>query len=32
VRAAIEERAEPFRNDDGYDVPGMALAVHAVPR
>jgi SAM-dependent methyltransferase len=31
VRAAIEERAEPFREGDGYDVPGMALAVHAVP-
>jgi SAM-dependent methyltransferase len=32
VRAAIEERAEPFRDGDGYDVPGMAIAVHAVPR
>jgi SAM-dependent methyltransferase len=32
VRAAIEERAEPFREGDGYDVPGMAIAVQAVPR
>jgi SAM-dependent methyltransferase len=32
VRAAIEERAEPFRDGDGYDVPGMAIAVHAVPQ
>jgi SAM-dependent methyltransferase len=30
VRAAIEERAEPFRDGDGYDVPGMAMAVHAL--
>jgi SAM-dependent methyltransferase len=32
VRAAIEERAEPFRDGDGYDVPGMAIAVHAMPQ
>jgi ubiquinone/menaquinone biosynthesis C-methylase UbiE len=33
VRDAILERAEPFRDGDsgGYDIPGMAMAVHALP-
>lgn len=31
VRAAIEERAEPFRNGDGYHMPGAAYVVLAQP-
>jgi SAM-dependent methyltransferase len=31
VRAAIEERAEPFRGDDGYRLPGAAWVVLAKP-
>jgi hypothetical protein len=31
IRAAIEERAEAFRSDDGYHLPGAAYVVLAEP-
>jgi hypothetical protein len=31
IRAAIEERAEPFLGDDGYSLGGVAYAVLAKP-
>jgi SAM-dependent methyltransferase len=31
IRAAMEERAEPFRHDDGYHLPGAAYVVLAKP-